>query len=190
MTFKFNGWPHKTIGYLFCALFQSHQSIQTGVTVWKRSIRVKSVNFWPLVNLKFDGWPRKTMGHLFYATLSFVYHFIAIGEFKLELQSGNAQIGAKFVLTSVTLTFDLWTWPFAWSSLLSMVITPENFMMIRWHCQKCVTDGRMDRQTTIRRDRSVLRDAWSQLKINRLRGSHHKRKRQGLNDMLSHLVLV
>ena len=38
----------------------------------------------------------------------------------------------SWVLTSVTLTFDLWPWPFAWTSLLTMVITPENFMMIRW----------------------------------------------------------
>ena len=42
------------------------------------------------VTLKFDGRPQKTIGHLFYATLSFSYHFVAIGEFKLELQSGNA----------------------------------------------------------------------------------------------------
>ena len=32
---------------------------------------------------------------LFYVALSFVHHFIAIGEFKLELQSGNARIGSK-----------------------------------------------------------------------------------------------
>ena len=64
--------------------------------------------------------------------------------------------------------------------------------LIRWqeHCGKGVRDGRMDRQTARRTDRSVLRDAWSQLKINRLRGSHHNRKRQGFKDMLSHLVLV
>ena len=37
----------------------------------------------------------KTIGHLFYATSSFVHHFVAIGEFKLELQSGNAQFGSK-----------------------------------------------------------------------------------------------
>ena len=42
------------------------------------------------VTLKFDGWPRKSIGHLFYSTLSFLHHFVAIGEFKLELQSGNA----------------------------------------------------------------------------------------------------
>ena len=32
----------------------------------------------------------KKIGHLFYATSSFVQHFVAIGEFKLELQSGKA----------------------------------------------------------------------------------------------------
>ena len=45
-------------------------------------------------------------------------------------------------MTSVTLTFDLWPWPFAWTLRWSLVITPENFMMIRWweHSQKGVTD--------------------------------------------------
>ena len=43
------------------------------------------------MTLKFDGWPRKIIRHLFYATSSFVHHFIAISEFKLELQSRNAQ---------------------------------------------------------------------------------------------------
>ena len=60
-----------------------------------------------------------------------------------------------WVLTSVTLTFDLWPWPFAWTSLLTMVITPENYMMIRWweHGEKGVTDGRTDRQTDRQTDR-------------------------------------
>ena len=31
--------------------------------------------------------------HLFYATSSFAHHFIAIGEFKLQLQSKNAIFG-------------------------------------------------------------------------------------------------
>ena len=112
---------------------------------------------------------------------NFVHHFIATGEFKLELQSGNAQSGSNstnfsrdleiwrmtlknnrapllsniklyvsfhhhisiqtgvtvrkrlsWVVTSVALIFDLWPWPFAWSLPWSLVITPENFMMIRW----------------------------------------------------------
>ena len=145
---------------------------------------------------KFDGWHWKTIWHLFYATLSFVHHFKAIGEFKLKLQSGNAQFGSNSVIlvpcdleiwrmnlknkrvpllnniklyasfhhhmwiqtgvtvrkrlswvtTSVTLTFHLWLWPFARTSLLSVVITPENFMMIWWweHSEKGVRDGRTD----------------------------------------------
>ena len=37
----------------------------------------------------------KIIGHLFYATSSFVHHFVAISEFKLELQSENAQFESK-----------------------------------------------------------------------------------------------
>ena len=72
----------------------------------------------------------------------------------------------SWVVTSVTLTFDLWPWPFAWTSLLSLVITPENFMMIRWweHSQKGVTDGRTDRRTDGQTENTICRAAWSQLK--------------------------
>ena len=68
----------------------------------------------------------------------------------------------SWVVTSVTLTFDLWPRPFAWTLLLSLVITPENFMTIRWweHSQKGVTGGRTDRRT----DWTIHRAAWSQLK--------------------------
>ena len=78
-----------------CASFQIHWWIQTGFTVQKHSIRVEIGDMLSRVTLKFDGWPWKTIGHLFYATSSFVQHFVAIGEFKLELQSGNAQSGSN-----------------------------------------------------------------------------------------------
>ena len=66
----------------------------------------------------------------------------------------------------LTLTFDLWPWPFAWTSLLTMVITPENFMMIRWweHGEKGVTDGQTDRQTDGQTENTICRADWSQLK--------------------------
>ena len=82
----------------------------------------------------------------------------------------------------MTLTFDLWPWPFAWTLPWSNVITPENFMMIRWweHSQKGVTDGQTDRRTDRQTDRrtdgqtdgqtdrrtenTIHRAAWSQLK--------------------------
>ena len=51
----------------------------------------------------------------------------------------------SWVLTSVTLTFDLWPWPFAWTSLLTMVVTPENFTMMGTWWKRC--DRRTDRQT-------------------------------------------
>ena len=73
-----------------CASFQSHRWSQTWVTVRKRSIRVNIYNFLSRVTLKFDRWPWKTIGHLTYDRSSFVHNSIAIGEFKLELQSGNA----------------------------------------------------------------------------------------------------
>ena len=58
--------------------------------VRKRHIWVKIDDFFSRVTLQFDRWPWKTIGHLFYATSSFVYHFVVIGELKLELQSRNA----------------------------------------------------------------------------------------------------
>ena len=53
---------------------------------------------------------RKIIGHLFYTTSSFVHHFKSISEFKLELQSGNAQFGSKWTIffSRVTLKFDVW----------------------------------------------------------------------------------
>ena len=72
------------------ASFGRHWWIQTGVTVRKHLIWVKIDDFFIRVTLKFDGWTSKIIGHLFYATSSFVHHFVAIDEFKLELQSGNA----------------------------------------------------------------------------------------------------
>ena len=50
------------------------------------------------VTLKFDRWPWKAIGLLFYATSTFVHHFKAICDFKLELQSGNTQFGSKLAI--------------------------------------------------------------------------------------------
>ena len=73
--------------------------------VRKRPIWVKIGYVLSCVTLKFDGWPCKTIGHLFFAVSSFVQHFIAIGEFKLELQSGNAQFESN-----LTIFRAMWPW--------------------------------------------------------------------------------
>ena len=69
---------------------------------------------------------------------------MTISEFKLELRSGNPQIGAKFVLTCVTSTFGLWPLLFAWTSFVLMVIFPDNFMIVRWekHSENVWQTGR------------------------------------------------
>ena len=81
--------------FKLCATFHSHWWIQTGVSVQKRPIWVKFDDFQSRVTWKFDVWPWKTIGHLYYATSSSMHPFLAIGEFKLELQSGNAHFGSK-----------------------------------------------------------------------------------------------
>ena len=95
-----------------CASSQTLRWIRTAVAVRKRSIRVKIGNFLPRVTLKFNGWPWKTIGILFYFASSFMHHFITIGEFKLKLQSGNAQLGSKstIFLYRMTLKFEEWPW--------------------------------------------------------------------------------
>ena len=73
--------------------------------VRKRPIWVKIGDVLSRVTLIFDGWPWKTIGHLSFAVSSFVQHFIAIGEFKLELLSGNAQFGSN-----LTIFRAMWPW--------------------------------------------------------------------------------
>ena len=106
MTFK-NNRATLLCYFKLCASFNSHQSIETGVTVRKCQIWVKIGHFLSRVNLKFDNWPRKTRGHLSYATSSFVHHFIAMGRFKLELESGNPKFGSKSAIF-----YPVWPWNF------------------------------------------------------------------------------
>ena len=86
----------------------------------------------------------------------------------MSIQTGvTVRKWLSWVVTSLTLTFDLWPWPFAWTLLWELVITPKNFMMIRWweHSQKGVTDRQTDGQTDGQTENTICRAAWSQLKI-------------------------
>ena len=100
VTVKFDGWPRKTIGHFFYTMssfvhhFKSIGEFKLDLQSINAQFGSKLVKYYPMT-LKFDGWPWKTIGHLFYAASSFVQHFVAIGEFKLELQSGNAQSGSN-----------------------------------------------------------------------------------------------
>ena len=103
MTSK-NDTAHLQYYIKLCASFQIHRWIQ------KLSETLNSDqigDFLSRVTLKFDGWPWKTTGHLFYVASSFVHHSIAISEFKLELQSGNAQFGSKSMIFFSRVTLNL-----------------------------------------------------------------------------------
>ena len=97
MTMKNNREP-LPCSLKLCVSFHSHPIIWIGATNRKRSNQGQSVSFSPRVTFKFDRWPWKTIGHLFYATQSFMHNFVAICEFKIELQSGNTQFGLKLVI--------------------------------------------------------------------------------------------
>ena len=118
----------------------------------------KNDDFFSRVTLKFDIW-WMTLKNSKAPLLSNI-KFFASFHHHMGIQTGvTVQKRLSWGLTSGILTFhlwdlDLWPWPFAWISRLSMVITPENFMMIQWkeHCEKSVTDGQTDRQTDGRTD--------------------------------------
>ena len=92
----------------FCASFQIHRWIRTWVIVRKCPIWVKIGDFLFRVTFKFDGWPWKTKGHLFKTTLSSVHHFKAMGEFKLELQSGKTLNSGQNLQFFVLCDLEIW----------------------------------------------------------------------------------
>ena len=124
----------KTMGHLFyatsklCASFHSHWWIQTVATVRKRKVS-QNWRFFVMCDPGI-GWMTLKNNR---ATLLCHLKFCASFHYHMWILSGvTVRKRLHWVLTSVALTFDLWPWPFAWTSLLSVVITPENFIMIRW----------------------------------------------------------
>ena len=98
-------------------------------------------------DLEIDRWPWKTIGHLLYAA-SYV--------------NSNWSYNPETAKMDFDLCdLDLSPWPFAWTSLLSLAITSENFMMIRRgeHSERGVTGGQTDGQMGW----TIHRAAWSQL---------------------------
>ena len=93
-----NNRAHLLYYIKLCASFQSHQWIQTGVTVWKCSIWSKISDFFVLCDLKMWWMTLENNRAPLLCYFKLVHHFMAICEFKLELQSGNAQFGSKSMI--------------------------------------------------------------------------------------------
>ena len=140
VTLKFDGWPWKTIGHLFYATSSfvndleiwwltsknnwapllcyskiwasshSHLWIQTGDTVRKRPIWVEIDNFFWLCDLEIWQMTLKiNRTHL-------LYNIKHCAPFHHDMWNQTGVMVRKrisWVLISITLTFDLWPWPFA-----------------------------------------------------------------------------
>ena len=167
MTFKNNREPLLCY-FKLSASFRSHLWIQTGVKSPETPNLGQICRFLEPCDLEI--W-RMTLKNNRAPLLSIIKLYASFHH-RMWIQTRvTVRKWLSWVLTSVTLTFNLWPWPFAWTSLLSLVITPENFMMIWWweHGEKGVTDGQTDRwtdgQTDGRTDWTSDIAAWSQLKI-------------------------
>ena len=129
--------------FKLCAAFHSHWWIETGVRVHKTPNLGQILRFLEPCDLEI--WRMTFKNNR--APLLSIIKLYALFHCHMWIQTGvRVWKRLSWVLTFVTVTFDLWPWHFAWTSLLTMVITPENFMMIRWweHGEKGVTDGRTD----------------------------------------------
>ena len=87
------------------ASFHSHWWIQTGVTVRKRLIWVNIDAFFEPCVLEIWRMTFKINRAPLLCYFKLLQHFVAIGEFKLELESGNAQSGSN-----LTLFRAVWPW--------------------------------------------------------------------------------
>ena len=141
VTLKFDRWPWKTIGHLcyvaisFLHNFIAIDEFKLELRVLKHPIWVKTNDFFVPCDLEI--WRNTLKNNR--APLLINIKLLASFHSHWWIQTGvTVRKPPNGVMTSVTLTFDLWPWPFVWTSHLSMVITSENFKMIRWqeHCQK------------------------------------------------------
>ena len=142
MTLKNNRAPLQCY-FKLCASFCSHWWFQTWVTVRKRPILGQIRRFLEPCDLEI--WRMTLKNNR--APFLCCFQLCAWFHCHMWIQTGvRVRKRLSWVLTSVTLTFDLWPWSFAWTSLLTMVIT---FMMIRWweHGEKGVTDRQTDGRT-------------------------------------------
>ena len=132
--------------FKLCASFHSHLCIQTGVTIRKQPNLGKIRRFLEPCDL---GIWRMTLKNNRVPLLC-CFQLCAWFHCHMWIQTGvRVRKRLSWVLTSVTLTFDLWPWPFAWTSLLTMVITRWKFhddAMIGTWWKRCDrrTDGRTD----------------------------------------------
>ena len=94
MTLKNNRAPLLCY-FQFVHHFKAISEFKTELLSGNSQFGSKSTIFFYQCDLEIWQMTLKKIRHLSQPTSSFVHHFAAIGEFKLELWSGNGQIGSK-----------------------------------------------------------------------------------------------
>ena len=158
--------------FKLCASFHSHWWIQTWVTVRKRPIWVNISDFFPV-------WPWNLTDDLENNRAPLLSNMKLYASFHdhMWIKIGvTVRKRLSWVMTSVTLTLDPRPWPFAWwTSLLSLVITPENFIMIRRWEHIVQAEGAKNVQIVIKAWNLVqmsIGPCWSLLEVES-RKKHH-----------------
>ena len=103
VTYKFYGWPSKKKGIssmpLQALCIISYPLVNSILSYSPETLNLgQNRRFFEPCDLEIWRMTLKNNRAPFFATSSFVQHFVPIGEFKLELQSGNAQSGSNSTL--------------------------------------------------------------------------------------------
>ena len=130
MTSNIDGWPRKIIGHFFYDTsslvhhFVAICEFKLEITVGKCSSQ--NDRFVGPCDLEISRMTSKHQRGTLQCHCKLCIWFCSHLRLQIGVTVRKRQVGAKFVLTSVTLTFDLCLWPLAWTSLISMA-------MIRYH---------------------------------------------------------
>ena len=162
MTLTFDRWPWKSIGYLCNATssFVHH-------FVAKLELQSGNSKFGSKSTILLAMWPWNLMDDLEKQCSTSPKQHEALCIISSSCVNSNWSYGPKplsWGLTSVTLTFDLWPWPFVWTSISSLVI----ILKISWWFDDANIVKKVW-QTEIRTELTTHKVAWSQQKAACLR---------------------
>ena len=175
MTLKFDWWPRKTIGHLFYTTssfvhhFKHIGEFKPELQSANDQFGSKFVIFcpvWPW-NLMDDPEKQQSTSSILHQPLCIISNPSVNSNGSYSLETLNLGQNQQFFVPcdwsySTEMAkwghnlcdLDFWPWPFAWTSISSMVRIPENFMIIQWQelCENGVTNGQMNGRTDRRMD--------------------------------------
>ena len=141
VTLKFDGLLRKIKGHLLYIPLSFVHHLNP-LREFKLELLSENAQFVSKLETFCPVWPWNLMddlekiGRLFYATSSFLHHFIAIGESKLKLQSGNAQFGSKLTVFSCDQAAQQMVYPSVYLSVhLSHLFHYVTLIVSSWNFQ-------------------------------------------------------